>query len=101
MLGAILGSLTNPTTAERAIAIVSRPETLERLKRAAAVDGVSVGALVASRLRHLVEHGDEDIWLDLLGTMSRSPQPGAAVIERMLARVFPDPARGCTTRRTL
>jgi hypothetical protein len=101
MLGAILSSLTNPSTAESAIAIVARPEVLERLRCAAATDGVSVGALVASRFRNLVEHGSEDIWLDLLGTMSRSPQPGAAVIERMLARVFPGPPRACAPRRTL
>ncbi len=49
-------------------------------------------------VRHLVEHGAEDIWLDLLGTMSGSAQPGAVAIERMLAYAFPDKLRVRVTR---
>ena len=41
----------------------------------------------------MVEQGGEDIWLDLLGLMSGSPQPGVAAVERVLAYAFPDPVR--------
>ena len=41
----------------------------------------------------MVEQGGEDIWLDLLGLMSGSPQPGVAAVEPVLAYAFPDPVR--------
>ncbi len=93
MLGEILGGLTNATTAESVIAAVAKPEMLQRIRMAADAGGTPVGALVASRIRHLVEHGGEDIWLDLIGVMSGSPQPGTAAIERMIACAFADPVR--------
>jgi hypothetical protein len=93
MLGEIVGGLTNPAMAEEVIAAVGKPEILARIRAASEADGIPVGALVASKVRHLVEHGTEDIWLDLIGVMSGSPQPGAAAIERMLAHAFPDPVR--------
>lgn len=93
MLGQIIGGLTDALLAEDVIAAVGKPEILARVTEAAASDGVPVGALVASKVRHLLEHGSEDIWLDLLGVMSGSPQPGAAAVERMLVYAFPDPAR--------
>ena len=49
-------------------------------------------------VRHLVEHGAEDIWPDLLGAMSGPAQPGAAATERLLAYAFPDKVRVRVTR---
>ncbi|MGA3399521.1 MAG: hypothetical protein ABSC95_09900 [Acetobacteraceae bacterium] len=88
-----MGGLTNATMAEAVVAAVARPEIMERIRAAADAGGIPVGALVASKVRHLIDHGAEDIWLDLLGVMSGSPQPGAAAIERMMAHAFPDPVR--------
>jgi hypothetical protein len=99
MLGAILEGMTNTAMAGDIVAAVARPDMLERVRQAAATDGVPVGVLVASRLRHVVEHGAEEIWLDLLGAMSGSSQPGAAAIERLLARAFPDPIPVRITRK--
>lgn len=93
MLGEILGGLTNATMAEDVVTAVARPEILQRIRAAADTGGTPVGALVASKVRHIVEHGAEDVWLDLLGVMSGSSQPGAAAVERMLALAFPDPIR--------
>ncbi len=91
MLGKILAGLTNATTAEAVVSAVGKPAILARIQACAAAGDVSVGALVATRVGHLVEHGAEDIWLDFLGLMSSSPQPGAAAVERMLTYAFPDP----------
>lgn len=93
MLGEIVSGLTNAAMAEEVIAAIGKPEILARIQAASEADGVSVGSLVASRVRHVVEHGSEDIWLDLIGAMSGSAQPGAAAIERMLSHAFPDPVR--------
>mgnify|MGYP001545635093 CR=1 FL=1 len=93
MLGELVRSLTNAQVAEDAVAAVATPKIMERIRAAADADRLPVGALVASRIRHLLDHGTEDIWLDLLGVMSGSPQPGAAAIERIIAYAFPDPVR--------
>jgi hypothetical protein len=93
MLGEIVGGLTNAALAEGVITAIGKPEILQRVRAASEADGVSIGTLVASKVRHVVEHGGEDIWVDLIGVMSGSPQPGAAAVERMLAYAFPDPVR--------
>lgn len=99
MLGEIVSGLTNAATAEQVAAAVARPEMLERIRQAAQADGVPVGALVAHKVRHVVDHGGEEIWLDLIGAMSGSAQPGAAAVERVLAHAFPDPVRVRVTRK--
>ena len=93
MLGEILQGLSDPARAEEFLTVVGRPEIRTRIERAAAADGVAVGALVAGKVRHLVDHGGEEVWLDLIGAMSGSPQPAAAAIDRVLARAFPEPTR--------
>ena len=93
MLGEIVRGLTNAATAEAIIADVGRPEILARIQATSQADAVPVGTLVASSVRHVIEHGGEEIWVDLIGVMAGSPQPGAAAIDRMLAYAFPDPVR--------
>ncbi|HWX51091.1 MAG TPA: hypothetical protein VNZ61_23835 [Roseomonas sp.] len=93
MLGEILRGLTDAAQAEEVLAMVSRPEIRARIAQMAAADDVAPGALVAAKVRHLVEHGDEEVWLDLVGAMANAPQPAAAAVERILARAFPDPVR--------
>jgi hypothetical protein len=98
MLGDVVSGLTNAAMAEAVIAAVGKPEVLARVHAAAAAEGIPVGTLVASKVRHVVEHGAEDIWLDLIGAMSGSAQPGAAAVERMLAYAFPAQVRVRVTR---
>ena len=97
MLGHIIDGLTDATRAEAVASSVARPEILARIRAAAETSGEAAGALIAAKVRHVVERG-EDIWLDLLSQMSGSPQPGAAAVERVLAHAFPDPVRVRTTR---
>jgi delta-aminolevulinic acid dehydratase/porphobilinogen synthase len=89
MLGEIIGGLINATTAEAAVAAVTSLDIQARIQAEAGATGVAPGALVASRIRHLIDHGDEEFWVELLGVMSGSAQPGAAAIQRILARAFP------------
>ncbi|MFC4167161.1 hypothetical protein [Teichococcus aestuarii] len=98
MLGAILEGLTDPGRAEAFLAIVGPSALRERVGQAARAEGVAAGPLLAERIRHLVEHGGEEIWLDLMGAMAASPQPAAAAVERLLRQAFPDPVRVRITR---
>lgn len=98
MLGDILNRLTDPTTAEEVLAVVATPALRQRVAAAVHAEGVEPGKLVAARVRHLLDHGGEEVWLDLVGAMANTPQPAAAALERVLAWSFPDPARVRITR---
>src|SRR3954471_17479339 len=93
MLGDIIASLTNGETAVDTIRAICPQTILDRILAAAAHESVPPGALVAARVEHLIDHGGDDIWLDLVGVMAGSPQPGAAAVQRMLNYAFPDPVR--------
>lgn len=98
MLGDILNSLTDPSSAEAALAMVGQPELHDRIASLAAAESCPVGLLVAGKVRHLLDHDGEDLWLDLLGAMSASPQPGVVAVSRIMALAFPDPVRVRITR---
>jgi hypothetical protein len=97
VLGQIVGGLTNAATAGDVILAVGRPDIVESAQREAEDGRVTVGALVSSKIRHIVDHAGEELWLELLGAMSNSPQPGAAAIERLLVRAFPTTAKTSAT----
>ncbi len=91
MLGNILGGLTNATVAEELLSVIADEALLQRVKTEADKNSVSAGAYVAATVRHLLDHGSEEIWLDLVGRMANSPQPGTAALQAILARAFPAP----------
>jgi hypothetical protein len=93
MLGNILGGLTNAAAAEECLAAIADEALLERVRIAADENDVTPGTYVAATVRHLLEHGSEEIWLDLVGKMANSPQPGAAALQAILSRAFPAPAK--------
>jgi hypothetical protein len=102
MLGNILRGLTNATTAEELLAAIADEALLDRVKTAADENDVTPGAYVAATVRHLLDHGSEEIWLDLVSKMANSPQPGAAALQAILLRAFPAPvARTPMKPRTL
>jgi hypothetical protein len=93
MFGNILGGLTNAASAAETLAAIGDEALLERVKTAADENEVTPGIYVASTVRHLLDHGSEEIWLDLVGKMANSPQPGAVALQAILARAFPAPVR--------
>jgi hypothetical protein len=96
MLGNILGGLTNAAAAEELLATIADAALLQRVRRAADDNAVTPGAYVAATVRQLLDYGDEELWLDLVGKMANSPQPGAAALQAILARAFPAPSpHGC------
>ena len=91
MLGNILGGLTNAAAAEELLAAIADEALLERVKAAADENDVPPGTYVAATVRHLLDHGSEEIWLDMVGKMANSPQPGVAALQAILVRAFPAP----------
>jgi hypothetical protein len=96
MLGNILGGLTNPASAAQVLADIADEPLLERVKAAADENSVTSGTFVAATVRHLLDYGSEEIWLDLVSKMANSAQPGAAALHAILAHAFPAPtANAC------
>jgi hypothetical protein len=96
MLGTLLGGLTNAAAAEELLATLADEALLLRVRSAAADNAVTPGAYVAATVRQLLDYGGEEVWLDLVGKMANSPQPGAAALQAILARAFPAPdAHAC------
>ena len=89
MLGNILGRLTNEAAAGDMLSFIADAALLKRVQVAAAESSVSAGAYVAATIRHLLDHGGEEVWLDLVGKMANSPQPGVAALNAILSRAFP------------
>ncbi|CAN5327981.1 hypothetical protein BH10PSE7_BH10PSE7_31820 [soil metagenome] len=98
MLGNILGGLTNAAAAEDLLAAIGDEDLLERVKSAAIENAVTPGTYVAAAVRHLLDHGGEEIWLDLIGKMANSPQPGVAALQAILAHAFPALKTGAQTQ---
>jgi len=101
MLGQILQGLTDATTAEITLAAVASPAMRKQIAHSAAAAGVPTGALIAGRLRHLLDHGGEEVWLDLLSAMANTANSGSVAVDRILAHAFPDPVRVRITRTTV
>ena len=80
MLGTILRNLTNPAEAEAALCALGNEEVVERVRRNAQAEGTTAGIFIARAVRHVLDHGGEELWLDLLGVMARTPEPGAAAL---------------------
>jgi hypothetical protein len=99
MLGNLLGALTDAASAGEALAAIGDPGVVERVRRGAAAEGVSVGVFVASTVRQMLDYAEEDVWLDLLVRMSGSLRPGVAALEAILARAFPEPTAVDAARR--
>jgi hypothetical protein len=93
MLGNILGGLTDADAAEDLLTAIADEALLQRVKTAANENDVTPGTYVAATVRHLLDHGSEEVWLDLVGKMANSPQPGAAALQAILMRAFPAPVR--------
>jgi hypothetical protein len=91
-MGNILGGLANAATAEETLAAIGDRALLDRVKAAADASDVTAGAYVAATVCHLLDHGSEAFWLDLIGKMTNSPQPGAAALLAILGHAFPPDA---------
>jgi hypothetical protein len=99
MLGRILNGLTDAASAEEFLAGFCGPDVMERVRQDAATEGIAPGALVAAKVRHMLDHAGEEMWLDLLGRMTGAPRPGVTALETMVARVFPGPVAPRLVRR--
>jgi hypothetical protein len=88
MLGIILRSLSDPAEAEAALCELGDPRILERVRADALAEGTTIGIFTARAVRHVLDHASEEIWLDLLGAMARTPKPGVVALGIILRKAL-------------
>ena len=93
MLGNILQGLTDADVAEEMLAAIGDEALLARVESAAGAAGVDPGIFVAATVRHLIDRGGDELWLDLVGKMANSPQPGVVALQASLASAFRAPLK--------
>lgn len=96
MLGDILKSLTNPAAVEAALLELGNGLVLDRVLIEAQAEGTTAGAFVARAVRHVLDHAGEEVWLDLIGVMARTSEPGGAALGIILAKALPNSVYACT-----
>lgn len=92
MLGEILAKLTDPSQAEAALAALSDETFLTQVQVRAEAENITIGAFAARAVRRVLDGASEEIWLDILGKMGRTSEPGAAALavildQALLARI--------------
>ena len=100
MLGVILSKLTDPNEAEAALVALNDETIVSRLRACAEAENTTIGAFTARAVRRVLDRASEEIWLDLLGKMARTPEPGAAALAVILGQTLSAKECGCNETGT-
>lgn len=92
MFGALLASLDNPRTVERLIDALGVEGLAERLENAAAAEAMEPASHFATIVRSFMETASDDHFVQLIGIMNRSEDPGLAAVRAILNKVLPEEA---------
>ena len=82
MLGDLLASLTDETTAVETILGAGDLALLTAAREQAAVDGVDLAAYVSQTVRRYASQASDEEWITLMGALNRSQDPGATCLKR-------------------
>ena len=82
MLGDLLATLTDETTAIETIINAGNLTLLAAVRQHAAAKGLDLATCVIQTVKHYSETASDEEWVTLMGIMNRSPDPGAACLKR-------------------
>lgn len=85
MLGDLLASLTDETTATETILRSGDLKLLRAAQEQAAAEGLGLAAYVAQAARRYANEASDEEWISLMGLLNRSPDPGATCLQRAFA----------------
>ena len=85
MLGDILASLTDETTAVETILGAGDLALLAAGRERAAAEGVDLAACVIQTVRRYTAQAADEEWITLIGMLNRSQDPGATCLKRAFA----------------
>jgi hypothetical protein len=84
MLGDLLTSLTDETTALEMIMSAGDLKLLTATQELAAADGLDLAAFVTQTVQRYANEASEVEWITLMGLLNRSPDPGTTCLKRAL-----------------
>ena len=82
MLGDLLASLTDETTALETSLRTGDPTLLTAVRAQAAADGIDLAACVTQIVQRYTNEASDEEWVTLMGLLNRSPDPGTACLKR-------------------
>jgi hypothetical protein len=82
MLGDLLASLTDETTAIETILGAGDMNMLAAVQTKAAADGVELAAFVSQMMQRYMNEASDEEWITLMGLMNCSQDPGATCLVR-------------------
>jgi len=88
MLGDLLASLTDETTAMETILGAGDLALLTAVRERAAAEETDLGAYVSQTVRRYANEASDEEWITLMGALNRSPDPGATCLKRAFEHVL-------------
>jgi hypothetical protein len=85
MLGDLLASLTDETTAVETLVQLGDLTLLETARGKAAAEGIELAACVTQTVQRYAATASDEEWVTLMGLLNRSQDPGAACLKRAFA----------------
>lgn len=82
MLGDLLASLTDETTALETILGAGDLTLLMAAQGRAAAEGVDLAAYVTQTVARYTNEASDEEWITLMGMLNRSPDPGTTCLKR-------------------
>lgn len=84
MLGTLVTRLGEPGVAEATLLEAGDITLLARLQETARAEGVNLATFASRSVRHFLDHAGEEDWLQLMGVMGRSQEPGLVALRTIL-----------------
>jgi hypothetical protein len=82
MLGDLLASLTDETTALETILGAGDLKLLAAAQELAAADGLNLAAYVTQAVQRYASEAPDEEWVTLMGLLNRSQDPGTTCLKR-------------------
>ena len=89
MLGDLLASLTDETTAVETLLQLGDLTLLETARGKAAEEGIELAACVTQTVQRYASTASDEEWVTLMGILNRSQDPGATCLRRAFAYAQP------------
>jgi hypothetical protein len=89
LLGDVIARFDDEAAANEALLSLGDLALTVRVTTLAAEQNVSAGQLAAQAVGQFVNTASAEDWLNLVGQMTRAPDPGAVFLRRVLSRALP------------
>jgi hypothetical protein len=89
MLGDLLASLTDETTAVETLLQLGDLTLLDAARGKAAEEGIELAACVTQTVQRYASTASDEEWVTLMGMLNRSQDPGATCLKRAFAYAQP------------